>query len=73
MKDLRSALSDLRHSILQISTSNNLKMTEQHIEELKEYINDVFMWLHGKEKPTKIEYIDKLKQLKAAAATEEQP
>lgn len=63
LKELRYALHDLCHSILGIASGENLKISDQHIEELKDFINEVFMWFHAHEKPTKIDYIMKIDEV----------
>ena len=66
LKELRQVVFDICNSICEILYSGNLTIEKQHIAELKDYINDSLMWLHIKEKPTKIEYKIKIDEINDA-------
>lgn len=63
LKDLRQVVFDICYSICEILYSGNLTISKDHINELKDYINDALMWLHIHEKPSKIEYKIKIDEI----------
>lgn len=63
LKELRNAVFDICYSICEILYSGNLTISNEHVNELKDYINDSLMWLHIHEKPTKIEYKIKIDEI----------
>lgn len=63
LKELRNAVSDICYSIFDIINSEYTKISEEHKQELKDYINDSLLWLHVHEKPTKNEYIIKIDEI----------
>lgn len=63
LKELRQAVIDLCYTIFDIISSGNMKISNDHIIELKEYINDSLLWLHVHEKPNKIEYKIKIDEI----------
>lgn len=63
LKELRQGVFDLSHSILDIIDSNNIKISNEHATELKEFINDALMWMHIHEKPTVLEYKNKINSI----------
>jgi len=56
LKELKQALSDLCYSIFDILSSDNIKLSKDHISELRDYIDDSLLWLCVHEKPSKLEY-----------------
>lgn len=63
IKQLRTILSDLCESVIDILGSPKLKMSNEHIAEIVDYINDASLWLHVTEKVKKIEYIQKIEEI----------
>jgi molecular chaperone DnaK (HSP70) len=62
LKELREMLVSLCYSIFDI-LSDNLLIEEDHKEELKDYIDDILLWVHVKEKITKLDYQEKIEQV----------
>ena len=60
LKELRKNLFDLCYSIFDIICNDGFKIDESHKTELKNYIDDTLLWLHIHEKPTRIEYKQKI-------------
>jgi hypothetical protein len=63
LKEYRTSIINLCNSILEITSSNNLKISQEHITELHDYISDCFMWMHSHEQPTLKEYKMKLDEI----------
>jgi Hsp70 protein. len=63
LKELRQAILDLCYSVLAVISSGNTKISEEHMIELKDYIDDSLLWLHVHEKITKIEYKIKIDEI----------
>lgn len=63
LKEFRQVVFDICYSICEILYSGNLTISKDHINELKDYINDSLMWLHIHEKPSKIEYKIKIDEI----------
>ena len=62
-KELRQAVTDLCYSIFDIVASGDLKISSEHLIELKDYIDDSLIWLHVHEKPSKAEYKIKIDEI----------
>jgi len=63
LKELRQAISDMCYSIFDIISSGNLKISNNHMSELKDYIDDSLLWLHVHEKPGRTEYKIKIDEI----------
>ena len=63
LKELRQAISDICYSIFDIISSGNLKISNNHMSELKDYIDDSLLWLHVHEKPSRTEYKIKIDEI----------
>lgn len=63
LKELRQVVFDMCNAICEILYSDSLSISKEHINEMKDYINDSLMWLHIKEKPTKIDYKIKIDEI----------
>jgi heat shock 70kDa protein 1/2/6/8 len=63
LKELRTSIINLCNSIFDILTSTDLKILENHIIELRDYISDCFMWIHSHEQPTQKEYKQKFDEI----------
>jgi len=46
LKEIRKSLSDLCYSVFDMMSSRHLNMSEEHKNELKDYIDDALLWLH---------------------------
>lgn len=56
IKQLRDCLRELCNNLFDMLTSKTLKISEDHIIELKEHIDDVLLWMHVHNKASKAEY-----------------
>ena len=63
IKDMRDALLMLCHEINSVVNSGRMNITREHKQEISYYINDVMMWYYSHEKPTKIDYKEKIDYL----------
>ena len=63
IKELRKNLFSLCYSIFDILSDSKLNISDKHKTELKEYINDTLLWYHIHDKPTLIDYKDKIDQV----------
>ena len=63
LKTLRKSVSDLCYSILDLTSNENINISKEHIDELKNYIDDTLIWMHVHSKITKQEYIDKISEI----------
>jgi heat shock protein 1/8 len=60
IKEMRNALMELCRSVNNILCSGKLNLTEQHKQEIMYYIDDVMLWYYSHEKPTKLDYKEKI-------------
>lgn len=60
LKDLRQSLTDLCYSVFDVIASGSLTLNNDHLTELKDFIDDTLLWLHVHDKPTKIDYKEKI-------------
>jgi molecular chaperone DnaK (HSP70) len=63
LKELRKNLFDLCYSIFDIICNDGFKIDDLHKIELKNYIDDTLLWLHIHEKPTRIDYKQKIDEV----------
>lgn len=63
LKELRKNLFDLCYSIFDIICNDGFKIDTEYKTELKNYIDDTLLWLHIHDKPTKIEYKQKIDEV----------
>jgi molecular chaperone DnaK (HSP70) len=63
VKEIRKALSDLCYSINEVLDSNKLAINQEHIKELRDYIDDTLLWLYTHEQPSKAEYKMKIDEV----------
>ena len=63
LKDLRQNLFDLCYNIFDIICNDNFKIDNTDKTELKNYIDDTLLWIHIHEKPTRIEYKQKIDEV----------
>ena len=60
IKELRKSLFDLCYSIFDIICNEGFIIDKNDRQDLKDYIDDTLLWLHVHDKPTKIEYKQKI-------------
>ena len=63
IKELRKSLFDLCYSIFDIICNEGFIIDKNDRNDLKDYIDDTLLWLHVHEKPTKIEYKQKIDEI----------
>lgn len=63
LKMLNEQLVELCYSIFDIASSKSLLIEDNHKQELKDYLNDILLWTHVKEKISKIEYMQKIDEV----------
>lgn len=63
LKKIHNELIELCYHVFEIINNNIINISEEDKSELKNYINDVLLWIHVKEKITKIEYIQKIQEI----------
>ncbi len=66
IKRLRETLVTLCYTIFDIISCNTLKINEDYIKELKEYVDDILLWAHVKEKISVSEYKQKIDEVNKA-------
>jgi len=66
LKTLRKELFDLCYSIFDIINNDGFKIDKNHKNELKDFIDDTLLWAHVHEKPTKIDYRQKIDEVNEA-------
>lgn len=60
IKEMRNALIELCHAIISILNSGKMNISNEHVQEILHYIDDVMMWYYSHEKPTKMDYKEKI-------------
>lgn len=60
IKEMRNALMELCKNISCIVSSGRMNIENYHKKEILNYIDDVMMWYYSHEKPTKIDYKEKI-------------
>lgn len=65
IKDLRDALMELCKNVCSIINSGRMNIDKIHKQEILNYIDDIMMWYYSHEKPTKIDYRDKIDYVNA--------
>jgi len=63
IKELRKAITDLCYSVFDILTSNSLKISQQHMGEIKDYVDDTLLWMHISDTYTKQDYVSKIDEI----------
>lgn len=63
MKELRNTINNICYSLFDLITNNSTNISQEHVTELREYIDDSLMWLYVQEKPTKIDYQLKIDEI----------
>lgn len=66
LKELRKSLNDLCYQIFDIIDSSNFSIAENHKQELKDFVDDTLLWICSIEKPTKIDYKQKIDEINDA-------
>jgi len=63
LKNLRTILTDLCYNVLDVLSNNFIKIDNDYKQDLKDQIDDILLWLHVKEKITKMDYDLKIKEV----------
>lgn len=63
LKNLRKELFDLCYSIFDILNNDGFIIEQIHKNELKDYIDDTLLWAHVHDKPTRIDYKQKIDEI----------
>lgn len=63
IKRIREDLISLCYSIYEIISSQNINLEKDHLKELKEYVDDVLLWIYVKEKISLMEYQQKIEEV----------
>lgn len=63
IKELRKNISDLCYSINELINSNSTKLSDEHKNELKDYVDDTLLWLYVHNKIQKPEYKMKIDEI----------
>jgi molecular chaperone DnaK (HSP70) len=66
IKELRTSLNDLCYSIFSILENPQLNIERDHKKELRDFIDDSLLWICSHEKPTKIDYKQKIDEVNDA-------
>jgi heat shock 70kDa protein 1/2/6/8 len=66
MKELRKALNDLCYSVFSILENQQLNIDREHKKELRDFIDDSLLWICSHDKPTKIDYKQKIDEVNDA-------
>jgi len=66
MKELRKALNDLCYSVFSILENPQLNIDSEHKKELRDFIDDSLLWICSHEKPSKIDYKQKIDEVNDA-------
>jgi molecular chaperone DnaK (HSP70) len=66
LKELRKSLNELCYSIFGLLENSELKIKEEHKSELRDFIDDSLLWICSHEKPTKIDYKQKIDEVNEA-------
>ena len=69
VKQLRECLRELCGNLFDMLASQSLRISESHIMELKESIDDVLLWMHVHTKATKAEYKMKIEEVNTQCDT----
>ena len=63
IRQVRDQLISLCYSVVDVINCDSIKIVDHHKDELREYIDDILLWTHVKEKIKKSEYLRKIKEL----------
>ena len=66
LKEIRNVLITLCESIADVVGSDSFAISDDHKEELKNFINDAILWTYVHDKPTKVEYKIKIDEVDQA-------
>jgi heat shock protein 1/8 len=66
IKKIRESLKELCTSVLEVINSDTLSIKNEHIKELKNYIDDIMLWMYVAEKISKLEYKHKIDEINKA-------
>jgi molecular chaperone DnaK (HSP70) len=60
---LRDTLMDLCKSVLEVLSNSYVKIDATHIDEMKDYVDDVMLWVIIQEKISKVDYVTKIDEV----------
>jgi len=60
LKQIKNTLQELCYNLFDILSSGNLKLSNDDISELKDYIDDILLWIHVVNKPKINDYKEKI-------------
>lgn len=60
---LRDILIDLCHTVLEVITSKCIKINKDHVGEIKDYIDEILLWVYVQQKISKTEFIQKIEEV----------
>jgi molecular chaperone DnaK (HSP70) len=63
LEDIKESIINLCYEINEIIIGNNLNMSQEHITELKNYIDDSLLWIHTHNDPIKEEFLNKMNEI----------
>ena len=66
LKELRTSLNELCYSVFSILENPQLNIDKDHKKELRDFIDDSLLWICSHEKPTKIDYKQKIDEVNDA-------
>ena len=66
LKELRKSLNDLCYQLFDIISNSSFNIEENHKQELKDFIDDTLLWICSIEKPSKIDYKQKIDEINDA-------
>jgi molecular chaperone DnaK (HSP70) len=66
LKELRTSLNDLCYSVFSILENPQLNINPEHKKELRDFIDDSLLWICSHEKPSKIDYKQKIDEVNDA-------
>jgi molecular chaperone DnaK (HSP70) len=66
LKELRKSLNDLCYQIFDIIDNPSFIITDEHKKELKDFIDDALLWICSIDKPSKIDYKQKIDEINDA-------
>lgn len=63
IKQLRNNLIELCNNVHEIITSESLKIIDEHKKELRDFIDDILLWVHVHQNPIKNDYKSKIDEI----------
>ena len=63
LKQLKNNLIELCNNIHEVLVSDSFKFNEEHKKELRDFIDDILLWVHVHQNPTKIDFKSKIDEI----------